>query len=234
MARAGFDCVVIDLEHGLGSETSFIDDVRAVEAIGSFVVARIEENSRLRASRPLDHGATGIMFPRIEAAEEAAAAVSYVRYPPAGIRGVALAARSAGFGGGPDLMQANERVSCLLQIESRKGLKNVREIAATDGVDMLFVGPTDLSYSLGVPGDLEHPVYRSALQAIVAAAAESNVACGIMIRGLGSLEAHLEMGFTFFILGADGEFLLRSGRNEVNAFHSSEAVARHPGRGAHV
>ena len=205
-----------------------MDEIRAVESGGATAVVRIEENLQLRASRALDQGAAAIIFPRIESGEQAALAVSHVRYPPAGIRGVALSTRSSGFGSRTheDMRDINQRVACLVQVETLAGLENASAIAAVDGVDMLFVGPSDLSHSLGVPGALHHPDYVSALEQITTAASDADVACGIMIQDVDEFDRHAQLGFTFFILGTDSGFLTRAARAAHDSFRAHAENAR--------
>ena len=143
----------------------------AVESTGAAAMVRTQSGERLRIGRALDQGATGIMIPRMQSAAEVAEAVTFLRYPPTGVRGVALRTRGAGLGtvAHADVGQINDRIVGIVQIESVGALDEADAIAATDGVDVLFVGPADLSHSLGVPGQFGHKTYLAALDTVVAA-----------------------------------------------------------------
>src|SRR4051812_6612437 len=125
-AAAGYDWLIIDLEHGAGTEADLLGMIHAVEAGGSVPLVRPQSGERIRIGRALDMGARGIMVPRLDSAEQAREAVSFLRYPPAGIRGVATRVRGAGLGavGHPDVHRLNERVLGIIQIESVGGLRD--------------------------------------------------------------------------------------------------------------
>lgn len=198
-ARAGFDFAVVDLEHGAGTEAELIPTLQAVGARCGTIV-RVESAERPRLQRALDAGAHGVMVPRVESAAEARAAVDRTRYPPRGTRGVAYMNRGADFGAG-----APERDALVaIQIETRGALEEAREIAACDGVDVLFVGPADLGAALGTS---ELP-----LDAIVDAAKAEGKAAGLFTRTHEDAERALERGFRFVTVGADSFFLAEAAR----------------------
>ena len=204
---AGYDWLLIDLEHGAGTEADFAGMIRAVEVGGASVpLARTQSGERIRIGRALDMGARGIMVPRLDSADQAREAVSFLRYPPDGIRGVATRVRGAGLGvvGHADVKRLNERVVGIIQIESVGGLRDADAIAAIDGVDVLFVGPADLSHSLGIPGQFQHADYTAALERVVAACQAHGKAAGILVYDTSVATRHLEEGFTFVGIGADG------------------------------
>jgi 4-hydroxy-2-oxoheptanedioate aldolase len=138
-ARAGYDWLVVDLEHGAGTEAGLVGLLQSVEVGGSTAVVRPQSGERLRIGRALDLGAAGIVIPRLESAAEAREAVSYLRYPPAGVRGVALRTRGAGMGSVAhgEVHQIDERILGIVQIESVGALREADQIAAIDGVDVL-------------------------------------------------------------------------------------------------
>ena len=153
MARSGFDWLIIDLEHGAGTESDLLASLHAMGATPAAALVRPQSGERLRIGRALDLGAHGIMVPRVDLPEQAREAISFMRYPPDGARGLALSTRGAGLGelGHTQIQAINRRILGIIQIESRSAVEHAAEIAAIDGVDVLFVGPTDLSHSLGVP-----------------------------------------------------------------------------------
>ena len=145
-AASGVDWVLLDLEHGSGGEEQALDVVPAAASYGVPTLVRAESTARIRAGRLLDLGAAGVMFPRIDGPDDAAAAIRHLRYPPDGDRGVATYNRMCRFGlDRAAIDRANAEVLGVVQIETRSAVESVEAIAALDGVDVLFVGPQDLS-----------------------------------------------------------------------------------------
>jgi len=224
-AIAGYDWLLIDLEHGASTEADLLGLVHAVEAGGSVPLVRPQSGERIRIGRALDMGARGVMVPRLESAGQAAEAVTFLRYPPDGIRGVATRVRGAGLGAvaHADVRRLNERVVGIIQIESVGGLRDADAIAALDGVDVLFVGPADLSHSLGIPGQFQHPDYRAALEAVVAACRAHGKAPGILVYDTAVVPRHLEIGFTFVGIGADAAFVADGAQRSLAAVRTAPA-----------
>ena len=218
-ARAGYDWLVVDLEHGAGTEAGLVGLLQSVEVGGSTAVVRPQSGERLRIGRALDLGAAGIVIPRLESAAEAREAVSFLRYPPAGVRGVALRTRGAGLGSVAhgEVHQINERILGIVQIESVGALREADQIAAIDGVDVLFVGPADLTHSLGVPGRFDDEAYLNALKAVVDACAAHGKAAGILVYDLGVVPGLLELGYRFVGIGADGALIASGARAALAA-----------------
>jgi 2-dehydro-3-deoxyglucarate aldolase/4-hydroxy-2-oxoheptanedioate aldolase len=182
-AVAGFDWLVADLEHGGGGEAALVGQLVAGATHGVPVLVRVESAERIRSGRVLDLGAAGVMFPRLDTPDEAAAAIRHLRYPPDGDRGVATYNRACGFGLRPEVIgTANETVIGVVQIESVQAVENVEAIAQLLGVDVIFIGPADLSHALGVPGQLDAPEFQSALRRVVSAARTTRIAAGILAR----------------------------------------------------
>jgi 4-hydroxy-2-oxoheptanedioate aldolase len=209
-ARAGFDWLIVDLEHGAGNEADLVPMLTAIEITPCAALVRPASGERIRIGRALDLGATGIMVPRLDTVEEVRQAVSYLRYPPDGVRGVALLTRGARFGAVPhaQVKSLNDDVLGIIQIESAAAVACVDEIAAIDGVDVLFVGPSDLSHSLGIPGQMEHPDYLAALDRVVAASRAAGKSPGILLRSARDLKRQLELGFRFVGIGSDAGFVV--------------------------
>lgn len=212
--KAGFDWALIDLEHGCGSEAGLLHELQALAGTGATAVVRVEGNDRARIGRALDYGAEGIMVPRVHTAEEAADFVASMWYPPQGARGVAQMNRSGGFGqrrpGG--FAAANERIVGIAQIESPEAVANAAAIAAIDGVDALFVGPTDLSHAMGIPGELESDPFQSALSRVLRAAQDAGKACGILAGSAEQVAAYARQGFRLIAVGSDSVFMAASAR----------------------
>lgn len=175
--RAGYDFAIIDHEHGPGDLTGAIGQLQALRASspegGPASFIRVGWNDAVLIKRALDIGVEGVMIPMIETAEEARAAVAACLYPPAGIRGCALGAmRATGFGADTqDYWDgANREICVMLQIETEKAVDNIPEIAAVDGVDILFIGPNDLTVSSGYD-----PLTRSSEAAALIQRAEAAI-----------------------------------------------------------
>jgi 2-keto-3-deoxy-L-rhamnonate aldolase RhmA len=218
--QAGFDWIVLDLEHGESTEADLLSLLYAVGSTPMAPLVRPQSSERLRVGRALDLGAAGIMLPQLQSADEVRQAVSFLRYPPVGQRGIALRTRGAEMGrlGHADVARVvNDRIVGIVQIESRGSLAAVDEIATLDEVDVLFVGPADLSHSLGVPGRFDDEIYLDAIRSVVAASDANGKAAGILIYDAAVLERHLELGFRFIGLGSEGAFVSTGARAMLEA-----------------
>lgn len=203
---AGFDWVLIDHEHGPGGEDTLLHQLQAAAATPTFPIVRIAQNETPRFKRVLDMGALGVMVPYVSTVAETRAAVSAMRYPPHGIRGVAKFNRGAGFGGDFEeyYLHAHERLVTVIQIETVEAIRNIDDIAAVDGADVLFVGPTDLSYNMGIRDQLESPQFTEALQRVSDAAKRHGKAAGILVHNNALVPKVRDLGYTFTALGSDG------------------------------
>ncbi|MEZ4596847.1 MAG: aldolase/citrate lyase family protein [Chloroflexota bacterium] len=189
-------------------------------------LVRVEQATRLRIGRALDLGAEGIMVPQVNDAATAREVVGWLRYPPAGVRGVALGTRgnAYGTGGHAAVDRHNERVTCIVQVETGAAVEAADQMAAIDGVDCLFVGPTDLSHALGVRGDITHPTFRAAIATVAQAAARHGKAAGVMLWTPADASGYLDLGYTFLSLSNDGAVLsnalkgaLQAGRDAISS-----------------
>ena len=210
LGRAGMDWAVLDLEHGASTEADLLTLLYAVAATPMAAIVRPQSAERLRVGRALDLGADGIMLPQLQSIEQVREAVSFLRYPPVGVRGVALRTRGAGMGtlGHGDVARViNERIVGIVQIESTGAVAAADEIAALDAVDVLFVGPADLSHALGVPGRFDDPRYLEVLRTVVTATERHGKSAGILLYDAATLQAHLDLGFRFIGLGAEGSYV---------------------------
>ena len=205
MGRAGLDWVVIDLEHGNTTESELVAHLTAIELTGAAALVRPQSAERLRMGRALDMGAEGLVVPRLDTHAQVVEAVTFLRYPPAGQRGIALLTRGARLGtvNHAEVAALNDDIVGIIQIESPSAVEAADAFAATDGVDVLFVGPTDLSHSLGIPGQFTNPAYLDALRRVVAACRANGKGAGILLYDPASFRPHLELGFTFVGIGAD-------------------------------
>lgn len=218
IGRAGFDWTWIDLEHGVGDHSEYVHQVQAAAIHDAAPVVRIAWNEAPRFKRVLDQGAAGIMVPYVNTAEEARAAAAAMRYPPDGVRGVAMSNRACGFGPGfkDYFAKANDNLLTVAQIETGEAVENAADIAAVEGIDVLFVGPLDLSVSLGVPMEFNHPDCVAARAKVAAACRKHGKAAGILIPNLDWLSDWVSEGYTFFVVGSDGG-LVAKGLSDIKA-----------------
>ena len=211
LGKAGFDWVTIDLEHGAGTENNLLGQLQALSASETFPIVRVEALVRQRVSRVLDLGAGGILFPQIRNADEAKQAVSFLRYPPDGIRGMATMIRATDFGQNARAYhgEARENIICIIQIETLESLGQLDEIAGIDGVDALFVGPQDLSMAMGIFKQYDHPEYLSVLKKVNEAAGKAGKATGILLFEPDTYCKYYDLGFRMLACGSDSVFVMK-------------------------
>lgn len=201
---AGFDWLLLDGEHAPNDVLSFIPQLMALKDSRSAPIVRPAENNTILIKRLLDIGFYNFLIPFVETAEEAKQAVSATRYPPEGIRGVSVSHRSNGYGTVVDYFKnINQNICVIVQIESQQGIDNVEAIAAVDGVDMLFVGPSDLSAAMGHLGNPNHPEVQKTIGHIFDCAKAQGKACGILAPIEEDARRYLAMGATFIGVGSD-------------------------------
>jgi 4-hydroxy-2-oxoheptanedioate aldolase len=218
-ARAGLDWVLVDLEHGSGTEADLLPQLATIASTNTTALVRVEEGTRLRIGRVLDLGADGVMVPQVSNAAAARDIASWLRFPPLGKRGVALFTRGLAYGaGGHGSVDArNEQIVGIVQIESQAGVDAAVEMAAVDGVDVLFVGPADLSHALGIRGQADHPDFEAAIRAVADAARGHGKAAGIMLWKPEDAARFAALGYTFFSLSTDGALLNAAVRGSLQA-----------------
>lgn len=204
LGQAGFDWLLVDGEHAPNDLASFVQQLMALKDSPSAPVIRPQWAEPVILKRLLDSGVSNFLMPFISTVEEAEAAVAATRYPPEGIRGVSLATRANKFGYIENYhARANDNITVLVQIESREGLNNVEAIARVDGVDGLFIGPSDLSIALGRFGDLMHEDVQNAIKRICKAGKAAGTAVGILAPVEEHARQYLDMGMTFVAVGSD-------------------------------
>jgi 4-hydroxy-2-oxoheptanedioate aldolase len=223
LGAAGFDFLVIDLEHGMSSERDILTQLQAMESTPAAGCVRVESHERIRVGRVLDFGAQGVMFPRVETMDEARACVAAMRYPPYGDRGVAVLVRASRYGArfAEYREQSRESLLTMLQIETSRAVDNVDEIAAVEGADVLFVGPMDLTTSMGIFRQYDHPDFLKALGRTVAAARRNGRAAGILVPAAADTRRYIDLGFTFLMCGTDVAFLQSAGRTVAETMRNA-------------
>lgn len=227
LAHAGYDWLCIDMEHEPNDSHDVASQLRAIAAahLPSEPVVRVPAREPWLVKRALDAGARTLMFPGIESADEAAHAVRLTRYPspesPDGQRGVAGMVRAAAFGMRRDyVLSANAQIAVVVQIESARGVDQVERIAATPGIDCLFVGPADLAASLGHLGDARHPDVEAAMARVLAAGLQAGVAVGIFAGDTALARQYRDAGYRMIALSADVSWLLRATRQALQEIRS--------------
>lgn len=228
VGRAGFDWALIDLEHGAGSEPDVLYQLQALEHTPAAAVIRVESLERQRFHRVLDLGAHGIMVPRVGNAADARAAVAALRYQPVGVRGVAQMNRACGFGTEftTYFAAANSSLLGVIQIETQESLQNLDSIAEIEGVDVLFVGPVDLSQSLGIIGQFDHPKFLEVIKDTADAARRFGKAAGILLRSPEDFRKYWDLGYRFLACGSDGGLLNEAVRRLAASLRSAVAACK--------
>ena len=185
MANTGFDWLVIDLEHTTISIAQAGELIRTVELSGTPALVRLTSNDKNQIKRVMDAGASGIVVPMVNSAVDAKSAVASTRYPPFGDRGVGLSrAQKYGISFNEHLewqSNINSGPVVVVQIEHIIAVDNLKEILNTDGVDAFIIGPYDLSCSMGIPGEFNHPKFKQVIEKIISIGSECNATSGLHI-----------------------------------------------------
>lgn len=212
LAGAGFHWLLIDGEHAPNDLRTVLGQLQAIAPYGSQPVVRPAWNDPVLIKQLLDVGAQTLLIPMIQNAEEARAAVRACHYPPQGIRGVGSAlARASRWNRVPDYLQhAGEQICTLVQIETRKGVENLNEILAVDGIDGVFIGPADLSADMGFAGDPRHPQVQEAIAGAIKTIRAAGKAPGILMADESHARHYLELGALFVAVGVDTTLLART------------------------
>lgn len=208
-SRVGFDWLLLDLEHGAGDRPELLRQLQATTSGNSCPIVRLGGNDVTLCKRVLDLGALGIMVPWVNSAAEAEQAAQAIQYAPAGVRGASVFSRATGYGFEFDeyFAEANDNLLLITQLETPEAVKDAENIAAVPRVDVLFVGPMDLSVSMGIPRQFDHPDFNAALKSVVAACKKHGKAAGILAADPSLADRFIEMGFTFVAAGSDGSVL---------------------------
>lgn len=218
MGTAGLDFIVIDCEHGPGSPESIVNCIRAAEATGMTPIARVTEGSRTTILRFLDVGAHGILVPQLESVEQAKQVVQYSKYAPEGIRGMAVP-RAAVWGFANDYTRVeNEETLICVQCENVACLECVEDVAKVPGIDVIFLGPYDMSQALGVPGQIKHPLMLDAEKRILKAAQDAGKIPGIYVNTPEDAIKAREEGWKLILMTMDIQRLGKAFMQDVATF----------------
>jgi 4-hydroxy-2-oxoheptanedioate aldolase len=208
---SGFDWVLLDTEHSPNEIPDLVVQLQAGEGGQATPIVRPAWNDTVIIKRCLDIGAQTLLVPYVQNAEEARRAVEAVRYPPAGVRGVAVASRASRFGRITDYLKKADAEQCLLvQVETRSAMVELEAIAGVEGVDGVFIGPSDLSASLGHIGNPAHPEVQKALEDAVRRLKAVGKPAGILTANEDEVRRYIGWGYTFVAVGTDVGLLARS------------------------
>jgi 4-hydroxy-2-oxoheptanedioate aldolase len=217
-AGAGFDWLLIDAEHGPNDLRSLLAQLQAVAPYDSHPIVRPRIGDTHLIKQILEIGAQTLLIPMVETSEQAASLVAAMQYPPHGVRGVgAVLGRSSRWNRMPNyLKQVGDEMCLLVQIETLRGLENLKAIARVPGVDGVFIGPADLSASMGHLGNMTHPDVLATIERCIADIRAANKAAGILMGDEKLVQRYLELGCTFIAVGAD-TLLLSQGADRLAA-----------------
>jgi 4-hydroxy-2-oxoheptanedioate aldolase len=229
VAGSGFDWVLLDTEHAPNDVTSLHRQLQAMQGSASSAVVRPYWNDAVLFKRLLDIGVQSLLVPFVESAEEAHQVVAATRYPPDGIRGVATTIRANRYGRAKDYLQrANDEICVIVQVETPKALANVEVIAAVNGVDGVFVGPSDLAANMGHLGDSAHPEVREAIDRAIRRIRATGKCAGILAPIEADARHWLELGCQFVGVGSDTGILARQTEALAAKFKCAPAHSQQP------
>ena len=219
---SGFDWLLLDTEHSPNEIPDLLTQLQAMELGTATPIIRPAWNDAVLAKRCLDIGAQTLLFPYVQNVAEAKAAVASTRYPPQGIRGVSVAARASRYGRVPGYLgKANEEICVLVQVETRQSLDQIEAIAKVDGVDGVFIGPSDLAASLGQLGNPAHADVQAAMKNAVERLTAVGVPAGILTGNEDEARRYIDWGYLFVAVGSDVGLLAKSADTLAKKFKSA-------------
>jgi 2-dehydro-3-deoxyglucarate aldolase/4-hydroxy-2-oxoheptanedioate aldolase len=214
----GFDFLVVDMEHTPIDVPQMTDILRTIAGTPAQAIVRPPWNDMVWVKRLLDAGAQSLLFPFVQNAEEAKRAVAYTRYPAAGVRGVAAMHRGSRYGTISDYQKrAHEEICVIVQIETTTAFDQIEAIAAVPGVDSIFIGPADLSASMGMLGDMGNQAVQDKLRAGARACRQFGKPCGIVGANPQIVERFLDYGFSWIAVGSDMAMLVGRAQEYLTA-----------------
>ncbi|SIQ53742.1 HpcH/HpaI aldolase/citrate lyase family protein [Pseudacidovorax sp. RU35E] len=224
MGRAGFDWLLVDLEHVPMDEKDTLAVLQAIAGTDACPVARLAANEAVLFKRALDLGAQTVMVPFVDSADAAARAVSYAKYPPQGVRGFAAVHRASGYGTARDYGQrANDSVFTIIQLETPQAVAALEEIAAVPGVDALFLGPGDLSANMGHIGNIAHPDVQAVIADVAKRCRAVGKPCGIVGPTPQMVGSFVQLGYDFVAVASDMGMMMRQATAFIEAIRPSLA-----------
>lgn len=215
---AGFDFLVVDTEHTPVDTPQMIDILRTIAGTPAAAIVRPPWNDMVMVKRVLDAGAQSLLLPFVQNADEARRAVAHTRYPPAGVRGVAGTHRGSRYGTVPNyLKRAHEEICVIVQIETVSAFEQLEAIASVPGVDSIFIGPSDLSASMGLLGDVGNAAVQDKLAAAAQTCKKLGKPCGIIGFNPEMAKKFLGYGFSWIAIGSDMALMVGRGQEYLAA-----------------
>jgi 2-keto-3-deoxy-L-rhamnonate aldolase RhmA len=227
VGMAGFDWLLIDMEHGPGDYQTLVTQLQAIAAAGdSEPIVRVQWNDPVIVKRVLDAGAHGVMIPGIKTVEEAQRGIASTKYPPHGFRGIA-SVRGGRYGLDTTyLKDSNEQIMVYLQVETKEAVKDIDRILDLPGIDVCFIGPNDLAADLGHTGDMGHAEVVAAIEKVEKAAKARKIPLGTVSRSWDAAKALYDKGYQAVSVQSDVNFLLTAARQAVASFQAHPAGKR--------
>ncbi|MBI4573214.1 MAG: aldolase [candidate division NC10 bacterium] len=222
MKAAGWDYILIDTEHASFGMETVGNLLHVSAAVGLPAVVRVPEAQRSLLSRPLDAGAMGVMIPRVESRAQAEEIVRYTKYFPMGDRGVALGTAHSAYqavNGKQFIREANTELLIIMQIETQQGMESLDDILSVPGLSVAYLGPHDLSTSMGMPGAVGHPRVVQAITAFLRGCKRHGVIPGIWVDSIQDGRAWMRRGARFMTYGADFSMVMERSRMVLDAVH---------------
>ena len=219
---SGFDWLLLDTEHSPNEIPDMLSQLQAMELGTATPIVRPAWNDTVLIKRCLDIGAQTLLIPYVQNVEEAKAAVAATRYPPQGVRGVSVASRASRYGRVPGyLKKANDEICVLVQVETREALDQIEAIASVDGVDGVFIGPSDLAASLGHLGNLQHAEVQAAMKDAVERLTAVGKPAGILTGNEEEARRYIDWGYLFVAVGSDVGLLSKNADALAKKFKSA-------------
>lgn len=219
---SGFDWLLLDTEHSPNEIPDLLTQLQAMELGTAMPIIRPAWNDAVLIKRCLDIGAQTLLIPYVQNVEEAKAAVAATRYPPDGIRGVSVASRASRYGRVPGyLTKANDEICVLVQVETRQSLDQIEAIAKVDGVDGVFIGPSDLAASLGHLGNPQHADVQAAMKNAVERLTAVGKPAGILTGNEDEVRRYIDWGYLFVAVGSDVGLLAKNADALAKKFKSA-------------
>lgn len=223
LGYTGLDFVIIDTEHGPYDTQPMSDLIKTAELAGMAPIVRIADVTHKEIQRAVDNGAQGIIVPCLREIEEFKKAVSLTKFAPIGNRGF-IKGRGSGFGNEPwaavslaeYMKNSNEKVLVLPQCETKEALEQIEEIVQIEGLDGIFIGPFDLSISMGIPGEFHHPEFQKAIARIMKACRDTGKLCMIFVSTVDEARQYIEAGIDAVAYGLDTAVYTDAYRKIIN------------------
>ena len=224
LKQVGFDFFMIDMEHGSYSLETASEILRVGRLLDMCPLVRVRSPDYHLIAGPLDHGAMGVMLPRVEVRRDLELLIEAMKYPPLGKRGCSSDAPHSeyDFGPLPEFLEINNQDTLVIaQIERMAAVENIDELLSVPGVDVAFMGPEDLSVSMGIPGETSHPRIVEAVETVIEAAQRHNVIPGIHVFEVDDIEKWVGKGMRFYLYSSDLSLIMEAGAEGLKQFRSA-------------